>query len=611
MATIADAYVAIRADTKGFADDTTKAVGGLRGAVGAIGATVGTVALGSLFVSATRDAQDAERATAKLGTMIASLESPIASTAGEIAKWATALQRKTAIDDDSIKAGTAQLLTFQRMREGIGSTDAGLKRVMDTTAGLAKFWDKDFASASVMVGKALDSPVEGLTALGRVGIKFSADQVKVIKSLVDTGQTAKAQEMILAELGKQGGDAGLKMATGSEKAAAAAAEAKESIGNALVPALNALAKVITPVANAFASLPGPLQAIAVAGLGVAVLAPRISATVQAFGLIGPAAAKMGPSVAAGASKMAPAVMGAMKGIGPAISGGFAALAPLLGAAMPWILIVAGIALAAVAIFAFFKSDLPKKIWEALKDAGSWLLEAGGKILKGLWDGVIMKAVDIWLFFNVELPKKILGFFVDAAQWLLEAGSNILKGLWDGVLSKVVDIALFFGVELPKKILGFFSDAGKWLLDAGKDIIMGLARGLGDAVEWVLAAARAVVDKVKGVLMFWSSPPEAFGRKLGAGLMGGLADGMNTGADASARAAAAAVARTRAAMAMAATPVNLSAAVRGAIGGAGAGGAAPTTVNLDLRGATVGVDDLVDQVAAGLAKRDRRTGAALT
>jgi len=30
--------------------------------------------------------------------------------------------------------------------------------------------------------------------------------------------------------------------------------------------------------------------------------------------------------------------------------------------------------------------------------------------------------------------------------------------------------------------------------------------------------------------------------------------------------------------------------------------------MDLRGATVGVDDLVDKVAAGLAQRDRRIGA---
>ena len=327
--------------------------------------------------------------------------------------------------------------------------------------------------------------------------------------------------------------------------------------------------------------------------------------------VGKAAEKMGPMVGKGAAKMGPAVMGAMKGIGPAISGGFAALAPLLGAAMPWILIVAGIALAAVAIFAFFKSDLPKKIWEALKDAGSWLLEMGGKILQGLWDGVLSKVVAFYKFFYWDLPKAILEAFMDAGKWLLEKGGDILQGLWDGVLSKVAAFYKFLFWDIPKAIVGFFSDAGKWLVDAGKEIIMGLARGLGDAVEWVLAAARAVVDKVKGVLMFWSSPPEAFGRKLGAGLMGGLADGMNTGADASARAAAAAVARTRAAMAMAATPVNLSAAVRGAIGGAGAGGAAPTTVNLDLRGATVGVDDLVDQVAAGLAKRDRRTGAALT
>jgi hypothetical protein len=73
---------------------------------------------------------------------------------------------------------------------------------------------QDLQSTAVQVGKALQDPVLGVTALRRVGVNFNESQRDVIKNLVETGHAAKAQALILKELATEFG--------GSAKAAAEA-----------------------------------------------------------------------------------------------------------------------------------------------------------------------------------------------------------------------------------------------------------------------------------------------------------------------------------------------------------------------------------------------------
>ena len=59
---------------------------------------------------------------------------------------------------------------------------------------------QDTKSSAIQLGKALQDPIRGITALRRVGVNFNDSQKDVIANLVATGQTAKAQTMILSEL---------------------------------------------------------------------------------------------------------------------------------------------------------------------------------------------------------------------------------------------------------------------------------------------------------------------------------------------------------------------------------------------------------------------------
>ncbi len=75
---------------------------------------------------------------------------------------------------------------------------------------MSAVFGQDLSGSVTMLGKALEGPVEGLSALRRVGVSFTDAQKEVIAKLVETGQQAEAQRTILKTLADQvGGTAGL------------------------------------------------------------------------------------------------------------------------------------------------------------------------------------------------------------------------------------------------------------------------------------------------------------------------------------------------------------------------------------------------------------------
>ena len=66
---------------------------------------------------------------------------------------------------------------------------------------------QDLQSSAIQVGKALNDPIKGVTALQRVGVSFTAQQREQIKAMVEAGNVAGAQGIILGELEKQFGGA--------------------------------------------------------------------------------------------------------------------------------------------------------------------------------------------------------------------------------------------------------------------------------------------------------------------------------------------------------------------------------------------------------------------
>ena len=142
---------------------------------------------------------EADKVQAQLAARIKSTGGVAGLTVKGLNDMADGLQRITTFDDESIGGAQALLLTFTKIGKDV-FPDA-TKAVLDMSTALGT----DLNSAALQVGKALNDPVRGITALSRAGVQFSESQRETIKQLVETGRVAEAQTIILAELETQMG----------------------------------------------------------------------------------------------------------------------------------------------------------------------------------------------------------------------------------------------------------------------------------------------------------------------------------------------------------------------------------------------------------------------
>lgn len=173
-------------------------IGGLAAAAGL---TAFTAALG-LSIS---EAMDAEAIQAELAAVIKSTGGVAGMTANEVNALADKLSRVTKFSDDTIVSASSMLLTFTKIGENI------FPQATEATLNLAeKFGSVD--QAAIQLGKALNDPIAGVTALRRVGVSLTEQQEAQIKAFMEAGDIASAQAIILKELETEFG--GLARASG-------------------------------------------------------------------------------------------------------------------------------------------------------------------------------------------------------------------------------------------------------------------------------------------------------------------------------------------------------------------------------------------------------------
>jgi len=206
-------------------------------------ATVGLTALGTGVAYAIAQASEHEKVMAQTEAVIKSTGGAAGFTADEIESMAHSFQNTTAFSDDAVQSMQNVLLTFTSLKGDV--VPQATQAILDMSTALGQ----DLNSTAIQVGKALQDPINGITALRRVGVNFSESQREVIKSLVETGQTAKAQALILKELNTEfGGSAAAAANTYAGRLAQAknaVDDLAEAIGNQLIPPLTEAAKAMT------------------------------------------------------------------------------------------------------------------------------------------------------------------------------------------------------------------------------------------------------------------------------------------------------------------------------------------------------------------------------
>jgi|GEM_PF-4144409 len=105
----------------------------------------------------------------------------------------------------SVVGVTSAINVLQTFKSISGDT---FIRTVELSQDLAAVMGTDVKNASLQLGKALEDPILGLNSLRRSGVSFSDSQKELIRTLVETGDVAQAQEMILNSLESQVGGAG-------------------------------------------------------------------------------------------------------------------------------------------------------------------------------------------------------------------------------------------------------------------------------------------------------------------------------------------------------------------------------------------------------------------
>lgn len=197
--------------------------------VAAVAATASLALLTAGLMAAVREGAQAEIEFLRIQAVVKATGSAAGLTAEQVAAAAGEITRNTLATGDASAAAATKLLTFKSVQRET-FTEA-LKLSQD----LAAVGFGSMESAATQLGRALEDPVNGISALRRAGVSFSAVQKQQIKDFMEAGQQAKAQALVLSVLRQQVGGAGEAEAAGLvgayHRLSESVAEFLENIGN--------------------------------------------------------------------------------------------------------------------------------------------------------------------------------------------------------------------------------------------------------------------------------------------------------------------------------------------------------------------------------------------
>lgn len=380
----------------GKLEGTGKKIGG---AFKAMAGGIAIASAGTAFKGALDAASESLKVAAQTNAVVKSTGGAAGVTVEHVDKLAHSLQNLSGVQDESIQTGQNMLLTFTNVKNGVGKGadifDQASRAMLDMSIATGS----DARTAALQLGKALNDPVKGVTALRRVGVQFTKEQQNQIKTLAESGDLMGAQKMILAELNKEFG--------GSAKAAGAAQTPMERLSLVFGDLQETIGKKLLPIIEKLAKWLQKHQAIIVP-LAVLIGGVLTAATVA-------------------------------WGVSLFTAGG--ALAFLIS---PVTLVVAAVAaLAAGVVYAYTHFETFRNIVD-----GAW------QVLQDVWDAITKVAVAIYHFgqmavdfalkwtpvgqFLQHLPE-ILGFVRDAFGWVIDKIKTLIN--WLKKIPEAADKAL--------------------------------------------------------------------------------------------------------------------------------------------------------------------------
>ena len=451
-------------------------------------------------VKAREAAIDGRDALAQIEAGLESMGGASGKTSAELQQSAKELEKLSTFDDKEIlRQSTANLLTFGNIANE--QFDRANLAAVDMSTRL----EQDLSSSAIMLGKALNDPKTGLTALTRVGITFTDEQKNMIVSMQDAGDIAGAQTVILEELEKQfagSGKAARDAAPGSDEINKWS-DLKEQFGELVLQLEERIVPVLGRVMSLFTDLsPEAQKFVAIAALMAAALGPVAFVIGSIMKVGAPLIALIG-SIAKVGSAAAVASGASATGFTALSIGAKALLAALAPIAAP----IAAVAAAGALIYANWGKISP--VLEKLRDRFNEVL---GPKLQALVEKVQTALTELWEGPLGEGIRKVIGFLGDFSAAYLSVFGEALVRVLSAALDIVTTVFDQIGNVINLVVALLTGDwAGAW--QAAKDIVVtmingtlavieSLAPGAIDAVARLYRGVKQWIQEKLGAIFNW-------------------------------------------------------------------------------------------------------------
>jgi len=249
---------------------TQSAAGSLKTAVAGLGVALGVRGLVRHIGSAINRAEEMDSKYAITAKILEDTGGAANVTAGEVKKMAEEMAMTTGIDKAILTDAANVMLTFAEVANVAGDMNDVFDRSVALTADMATVFGGSASDAAKQLGKALNDPILGVTALSRTGVQFTTQQKEQIKIMQESGDILGAQKLILKELDEQVGGTAEASADATAIMARGFDEVAESIGEELLPQIVAITPAIVDMSKK------SVKAIGNLSLGMQILTKAVS-----------------------------------------------------------------------------------------------------------------------------------------------------------------------------------------------------------------------------------------------------------------------------------------------------------------------------------------------
>ena len=186
--------------THGGINLTKIAIGGL--ATAALAATGAVVSFVSSLGDGIKIYEETERYMARTEAQLRATGAAVGFSSSQLDEFARSVAMNTLASTDGVRQAISVMMTFKSV------TGESFKEAIKLSQDLAETCGTDISSEARNLGRALESPADAISILKRKGIELTSEQQNLINSFVETGDKAKAQEVIFKALQERVGGTG-------------------------------------------------------------------------------------------------------------------------------------------------------------------------------------------------------------------------------------------------------------------------------------------------------------------------------------------------------------------------------------------------------------------